>query len=361
VLQKASQDNYTGYAAVPQTDNIILFNSVLTLLRHFISGRINFLFIPSLHFANRNNSGWALVFSLLFFSASPAYAESPDVGKPPDITIVQSEDGGPYEEFSIALRKILSSRGFTHIVIDSASPNQPSGLVIAVGMKAATAVAAGNALSVLNVLIPKAAHEKLLRNFPRRAGSPAFSAIFLDQPVPRQVHLIIAILPDKHNVGLLYSSPPKELAELGQELTGHGLSLHEQMVDPALPLPEALQNVLSSSDVLLALPDAAVYNSSTIRNILLATYRSGVPLIGFSAGYVKAGALCAVFSTPEQIATQAAALIRQFRDTHVLPAAQYPQEFEVMVNEQVARSLGLHIRGASALHDEIKSESKGEP
>jgi ABC-type uncharacterized transport system substrate-binding protein len=104
---------------------------------------------------------------------------------------------------------------------------------------------------------------------------------------------------------------------------------------------------------LLALPDSAVYNDSTIRNILLATYHRGIPLIGYSSGYVKAGALCAVYSTPEQIAAQAAQLIFKFKDTHKLPAPQYPQEFEVTVNPQVADSLGLQIKNATALHDEI--------
>jgi len=311
--------------------------------------------IPALRSANRIGIGWAAAFLLLFYPASGVRAEQQSV------TIVQSEEGGAYAEFSEALHKILSGRGITHAVIDAARPIPDSGLVIGVGMKAAAAVAGSNAPSVLNVLIPKTGHEKLLRDFPRRAGSAAFSSILLDQPAYRQAQLIAAILPGKHNVGLLYSSPPENLAQLRQKLAEHGLRLHGQAVDPAFSLSGALQDGLRGSEALLALPDAAVYNSSTIRNILLAAYRSGVPLIGFSSGYVKAGALGAAFSTPAQIAAQAATLIRQFGDTHVLPAAQYPHEFEVMINEQVARSLGLPVRSASVLHDEIKAKDEGEP
>jgi len=105
--------------------------------------------------------------------------------------------------------------------------------------------------------------------------------------------------------------------------------------------------------VLLALPDAAIYNTSTIRNILLATYRNKVPLVGFSPGYVKAGALCAVYSTPAQIAAQSLAIIQDYAETRTLPAAHYAKEFEVSVNEQVARSLGLNIRSASQLRSEM--------
>ena len=113
--------------------------------------------------------------------------------------------------------------------------------------------------------------------------------------------------------------------------------------------------------MLLALPDAAVYNDSTIRNILLATYRRGIPLIGFSSGYVKAGALCALISTPAQIAPQAAELIRQFNNTHALPPPQYPHEFEVIVNESVANVLDLQIKNTTELHEKIRAEIEETP
>jgi ABC-type uncharacterized transport system substrate-binding protein len=115
----------------------------------------------------------------------------------------------------------------------------------------------------------------------------------------------------------------------------------------------ALQSLLLSSDVLLAIPDAEIYNASTIRNILLTTYRNKVPLVGFSPGYVKAGALCAVYSTPQQIAEQSAHMIKAFVDAHALPAAQYAKQFEVSINEQVARSLGLNIKSAAEVSLEI--------
>ena len=306
-------------------------------------------------------SSWAVFFVLILYSASPVQAQSTSDSRQFSVTIVLSENSGPYAEFSNALDTLLTGRHVSHQVIDSSRAIPVSGLVIGVGMKAATAVAASDAPAVLNVLIPKAGYEKLLRDFPRHAGSQAFSVIFLDQPVHRQAHLIVAILPGKHNVGLLYSTPPNELAQFRQRLNEHGLKLHEKMVDPELPLADALHEILNTSELLLALPDAAVYNNSTIRNILLATYRSGVPLIGISPGYVNAGALCAVFSTPAQVAAQAAALIQQYGDNHVLPATQYPREFEVMVNEQVARSMGLRVKGAAELHDEISSQIGGAP
>ena len=317
------------------------------MLQESISGRIDLLWIPVFRFASR--AGCALALLLPLCPSGLAHAGQLTV------TVVQSGDGGAYQDFTNALRNALLNQNIPLAVTGINKVIPDSGLVIAVGMKAAETVAASDAPFVLNVLVTKAGYEKLLRNFPHRAGSHTFSAIYLDQPVSRQAHLIAAILPDRHRVGLLYSTPPGELEQIRQEMGKRGLRLREKAVGTQ-SVPEALQELLLDSDMLLALPDSAIYNNSSIRNILLATYRSRVPLIGFSSAYVKAGALCAVFSAPEQIAAQVASLIRQFSETRLLPAAQYPQEFEVMVNERVARSLGLHVRSAIELRKGIKDE-----
>ena len=302
-------------------------------------------------------AGLAAAFLLLFYSASPACAEPPIYVKPLLVAVVQGESSEPYLEFTRALRDNILKRNVDLVVVDDpAKPVPDADLVISVGIKAATAVAASNAPVVLNVLIPKAGYEKLLRDFPARANVKTFSAIFMDQPQARQIRLIAAILPDKRRIGVLFDSFPKdELMQLRQQISRYGLTLHERVISQALPLHEALQELLQDSEVLLALPDSTVYNSSTLRNILLATYRSNVPLIGLSPAYVKAGALCAVFSTPAQIATQAAIAIQQFWEISALPVAQYPQLFEVTVNEQVGRSLGLSIKSPAELHNEMSA------
>lgn len=293
---------------------------------------------------------------LFLFCARPAQAE------PLSVAIVLSESTGSYLEFANALREVLLKKNISPVVVENPrGPIPDSGLVIGVGMKAATAVAASSAPAVLNVLIPKTGYEKLLHDFPQRANSRTYSAVFLDQPMSRQAGLIRAALPGKHSVGLLYSTPPGELAQLKREMADAKLNLYELAISPALPLHDALPEVLKKSELLLALPDPEIYNSSTIRNILLATYRSGMPLIGFSSGFVKAGALCAVYSTPAQMAAQAGALAGKFGDTKTLPAGQYPQEFEVTANEQVARSLGLHIKSTTELHDEIQAFERNRP
>jgi ABC-type uncharacterized transport system substrate-binding protein len=221
-------------------------------------------------------------------------------------------------------------------------------LVVAVGMKAATA-AANISLPALSIFVPRSGFERL-----PRSSSPSFSAIYMDQPLERQLALISSVLPGNPRVGILYATPPPELELLRKLSAARRFALFEQIVDQQHPLASALSALLEESEVLLVLPDAQVYNSNTIRNILLETYRKQVPMVGLSPAYVRAGALCAVYSTPQQVANEAADAIELFATTGRLPASQYPTEFDVSVNTQVARSLGLVIKDTERLRAEVR-------
>jgi putative ABC transport system substrate-binding protein len=95
--------------------------------------------------------------------------------------------------------------------------------------------------------------------------------------------------------------------------------------------------------LLLAIPDTAIYNGGSIQNVLLASYRQRVPLIGFSPAYVRAGAMLALYSTPTQIGSQTARTARALLADAPVQALQSPVEFVVNVNVNVARSLGFRL------------------
>lgn len=288
---------------------------------------------------------------------SPGFAHAATVPEAP-IVVVESESGGQYREFSNALREALADRGIRIAVVGANDPLPGSWLVISAGMKAAAVAAKSSADSVLNVLIPKAGYEQLLRDFPKRAAAGSLSSVYIDQPPVRQVALVAAAFPSVHNIGILYSIPPIDLEEYRHSAKTRNLNLLEQAVTPGLPLPLALRSLLQRTDALLALPDASIFNSATIRNILLATYRRDVPVVGFSAGYVNAGAVCALSTSPRQIAAQVEAMVSQLIETGKLPNAQYPMDFEVLVNAQVARSLDIGMDQPDKLKQAIESDER---
>ena len=102
-------------------------------------------------------------------------------------------------------------------------------------------------------------------------------------------------------------------------------------------------NRMTRSEVLLAMPDSAVYNTESVRNILLSTYRRKQGVIGFSADMVKVGALASTYSEIEDINTQVAEIAAAFVITGELAPPQFPRYFRTMINEGVAKSLDLRV------------------
>ncbi|MDD4912241.1 MAG: ABC transporter substrate binding protein [Sideroxydans sp.] len=262
------------------------------------------------------------------------------------VTLVLSDNTPAYKELGSEIRSVLPKEYDLKVIgVDEGMADAE--LYIAMGMKAAETLA-HSAKPTLNILIPRAGFEKL-----KRIPSSSYSAIFMDQPMRRHLALIASILPNATSVGVLYDTPPSELESLRKQAGVMHFDLQEQKVDQEHLLAGALSDLLQVSDVILVLPDNNIYRSDTIRNILLETYRAHVPMVGLSANYVRAGALCAIYSTPQQIAYQAAEAIEIFANTGRLPISQYTREFEISVNNQVARSLGVQVKDADQLRVEV--------
>lgn len=198
----------------------------------------------------------------------------------------------------------------------------------------------------VHALIPSASYRALPAAL-QRTGS----AVFIDQPVERQIALLRAALPDWRRLALLYGDATRSLAiELTRAAQKRGMTVASSAVADRAELYSAVQSVLSEPAILLALPDPEVFNSYTVQNILLSAYREKSPVVGFSPAYVRAGALLALHSPAAGVGHQAAQMLAVALAGGALPAPQYPRSFEVSVNARVARSLNISVAGTETLH-----------
>ena len=279
------------------------------------------------------------------------------------VLVALSENSAPYLSFANELNKNLPALMRTSVLEhpEQLSTDVPQAdLIVAVGMKATELAAAQSGIPVLAVMIPRAGYEALLAQASPKNAARSISAIYLDQPWARRIDFLRAALPDRRRIGLLHSADTHiDIARLRQDVAQRGGSLVDRQVRSAEELFPGLESVLAGSDVLLAIPDSMIYSSSNIRNILLTTYRHSVPLIGLSQAYVNAGALCAIFSTPEQLAVQASSVVVSFARSGHLPEPQYPAAFTVAVNQQVARSLGIALPSQEAIRIRMDKAKEG--
>jgi ABC-type uncharacterized transport system substrate-binding protein len=265
------------------------------------------------------------------------------------VMIVVSDRTAPYLEASHAVARDLG--GLANVVTVSAEQlgklQWPDGAaVVTLGTRALGSVlAAGQKSPVIAALIPRSAYEAALGSQPRlQSGRRTTTAVFLDQPFARQLNLVKTVVPDRRRVGVLASPAADDMVRRVESAArGRGLLIFKQALAKPEDISYALERLLGESEVLLALPDPIVFNSHTVYNILLSALHARQPVIGYSDAYVRAGAVAAVYSTPQQLGRQAGSIAAGLLGGAALPAPQYPRAFSVSVNSAVARALGLQV------------------
>lgn len=281
------------------------------------------------------------------------------------VLLLLSEESSAFSEAAEAIVSELRSAGHRTqslslpLRTDESAALTGNALIITLGTRAAQTVSSLAPRSlVLHTLLPRSAFEKLTA---RGDDLRRVSAVFIDQPASRQIELLRIALPDWTRAAFVTS---RESSELGQRLVASARDRRlrpvlEQLNDESELYP-TLQRVLADPAVLVAVPDATLFNNRTISNILLTAYHQRSPVVGFSPAYVKAGALIALYSTPAQIGQQAGEAARAGLASGSLPPPAAPRHFRVGTNRYVARSLGINLDDAAVLQERLE-RSEGLP
>lgn len=212
--------------------------------------------------------------------------------------------------------------------------------VIAIGPSAFSRVHQVNRnADVLVVLVEKNFIQSYINRFPGQIG-----AVYYDAPLLRQALTGKAMLPHATKIALLATTQSAEIYEsLVDQLPAYSMDARVFIADSKERLIPTLNRALSYGDFLLAGPDNRVYNPQNIKHILLTAYRRNKILIGPSQSYVKAGSLASSYAPFSVMADQASEQLLAFLKSGAFPAPEYPEEYHVEVNEQVARSLNIPI------------------
>jgi ABC-type uncharacterized transport system substrate-binding protein len=199
---------------------------------------------------------------------------------------------------------------------------------------------------ILATLLTSRGYKDIIHDISQRPSqkSTPISAIYLDNPIDRQLQLAKLILGKSSRIGLLlYADSIDQADEILARAKQIKLRVSIGKVDNTRNIIHTLSEILEQSDALIATPDIRIFNRKNARNILLTLYRHRAPLIAFSASYVKAGALASVYSTPQQLARQTGKAIKRALSNGLKLSTEdaYPVEFEVVTNKNVAKSLGI--------------------
>jgi len=168
--------------------------------------------------------------------------------------------------------------------------------------------------------------------------------LYMTQPYCRQIRFIRQLNKNWKTIGLLNSQEkPINTNSIQQCAKRLGVDSYIVKTVNNEHLKDDIKDVLNHSDLLLALPDKNIYNSKSVKNILLTSYRYRKPVIAFSSNFVNAGALAAIYSSTEQIAQSASKLVEQYFDSgrRFKKPVNYPHAFDISINSQVFNALDL--------------------
>lgn len=225
-------------------------------------------------------------------------------------------------------------------------------MLVALGARAfAPAVRQAAGRPVVGALLSHAALDEL-----QLPASEHWSVIVLDQPADRWLNLIQTALPVRLQIGMLAGAGgQKAIRQLERRALERRMSVAVETVFAPEDVVPALERLIPRMSLLLALPDAVAHNRNTVQPLLLTTYRAGVPVVAYSESYRQAGAVLALYSTPQQIVDQVVESLIFIHDGKALPSVLAPRYFTVGVNTAVARSLGLALPSSAELAERLRA------
>lgn len=170
------------------------------------------------------------------------------------------------------------------------------------------------------------------------------SAIFYDPDIGRQLLLGKMLVPQASSTGILVASS-LDATEFTDKWSNSKVGLELNLVKAAnsLDVIQKYSQLADRTDFQLALPNHDIYNRVTIPKILLTSYRQNKPLIGYSIGMVKAGAIATTYTNAEMLLTDLIESIKLLAKENDSTFHRHSKYFDIKYNEGVAKALSIKM------------------
>ena len=176
---------------------------------------------------------------------------------------------------------------------------------------------------------------------------PNVTGVALEFPLSTQLRWMRRLLPEAKRIGVLYDPAQNQAwVDSAQRLAKkQGLKLIPIPVNHARELPAALKKLDKAADVLWAIPDKTVYSNKTLKEVLLSSFRSRIPVVGLSGAWVKAGALYALDRDYQDLGRQTGVIAKKLLagTSPGKVAPQTPSQVVYSLNAKTARHMKANI------------------
>lgn len=302
--------------------------------------------------------GPLLLFGALFFAGIVFTSAARGAAATPRLAFVVNNDAGIYHEIRTKILQAVRTEFGASVeanVINIASGGPPAAiddresLIVTVGTNAARyAYKNFKKHSILSTLITYDGFQHNVEEVygsEKAALSAGVSAVLLEQPVKRYFELGATLVPEAKKVGVLLGpSSLRYSTEIEAIADAFGVTVELVKLKRSDNPIRGIKPVLKQVDYFIVLPDQQAFNRSVAKWVLQLSYRHRVPVIGYSKRYAEAGAIASVFSSADDIASEASRLLlSKISDPAVPNAAHVAEEFSVQLNPSVAKAIGITL------------------
>jgi putative ABC transport system substrate-binding protein len=295
----------------------------------------------------------SLLLTLLMVGASARSADPPKT-----VLVVKSRNLVPYNQAVGGLKKTLASSGVDLQIREVELPSEPvkeelflrsleksqPDLVVTVGTQATLSAVRHikRAPIVFSLVLLSGESESLVLKRP-----PNVTGAAMDIPIGLQFQRLHEIIPDLKRIGVIFN-PVNSMGEIEQARRAareSSLTLVEIPVTSESEVLQQVERLKGRVDVLWSVADSTVFTPRSVDSILLLTLRDGIPFVGLSPSFVKAGALLSFSCDYEDVGSQSAEQALE------ILAGKSPADVSVAFPRRV--SLFLNLNTARAIHLEI--------
>jgi len=279
-------------------------------------------------------------------------------GSAPVVVVVLSKDIKPYNDALSGFEGEIKKNGYKDLfscilgqnnesesqLVDTIKSKNP-GLVFTIGTPAA--LFAKRNFSNVPVVFSMVLNP-VQNGVAQSVNAPGnnLTGVSLDIPPELQFKQLTQALPQAKHIGVIYNAKEQEwIKEIQEAAQKNGLSLVTREVNSQSDVPASIDDIVKEVDCLWAQVDPMIYNAQSSQYILLSLLRKKIPMMAFSAQYVKAGALLDLECDYTDIGRQSADIAVKILSQGILGnmALAAPEKVRLVINKKIAGVIGVDI------------------
>lgn len=175
------------------------------------------------------------------------------------------------------------------------------------------------------------------------AARQAWVTITVELPAAVLLGELKRVFPGKTRLGAIRGPMQSEAwaAALDAAAKQHGFSLQVLSCANAREVVNVFLRFKGAVDMVWLPPNRPLYNSATLKPLLLASLTNRLPIIGFSEQFVEAGALFGAGPDFLDVGRQTGALALRMANREPVAAHHEARKFRFAYNERAARLVGI--------------------